>query len=158
MPAHYGYIKGTRGADKDHLDIFLGPKPDNGQFYIVNQNQPDSSKFDEHKVMLGYDSPEAAQADYLLSFSGAFGGRVFGSIAGPFSLDEFKAMLPDLAKPKAVKAKGAEVADVNSAAKDVESPSENASKINAEKPAAAPQEVESTAAGSLNPAIQCLLS
>ena len=112
MPAHYGYIKGTRGADKDHLDIFLGPKPDNGQFYIVNQNQPDSSKFDEHKVMLGYDSAEAAQADYLLSFSGAFGGRVFGSIAGPFSLDEFKAMLPDLAKPRAVKAKGAEVADV----------------------------------------------
>jgi len=115
MPAHYGYIKGTRGADKDHLDIFLGPKPDNGQFYIVNQNQPDSSKFDEHKVMLGYDSPEAAQADYLLSFSGAFGGRVFGSIAGPFSLDEFKAMLPDLEKPKAVKAKGAEVADVKPA-------------------------------------------
>lgn len=112
MPAHYGYIKGTRGADKDHLDIFLGPKPDNGQFYIVNQNQPDSSKFDEHKVMLGYDSPEAAQADYLLSFSGAFGGRVFGSIAGPFSLDEFKAMLPDLEKPKAVKAKGAEVASI----------------------------------------------
>jgi len=112
MPAHYGYIKGTRGADKDHLDIFLGPKPDNGQFYIVNQNQPDSSKFDEHKVMLGYDSAEAAQADYLLSFSDAFGGRVFGSVAGPFSLDEFKAMLPDLAKPKPVKAKGAEVADV----------------------------------------------
>ena len=24
--------------------------------YIVNQNQPDSDKFDEHKVMLGYDS------------------------------------------------------------------------------------------------------
>ena len=116
MPAHYGYIKGTRGADKDHLDIFLGPKPDNGQFYIVNQNQPDSGAFDEHKVMLGYDSAEAAQADYLLSFSDAFGGRVFGSIAGPFSLDEFKAMLPDLAKPKAVKAKGAEVADVKPAA------------------------------------------
>ena len=154
MPAHYGYIKGTRGADKDHLDIFLGPKPDNGQFYVVNQNQPGSGTFDEHKVMLGYDSPDAAQADYLLSFSDAFGGRVFGSIAGPFSLDEFKAMLPDLAKPKAVKARGAEVADVKPSAKDVESPSENASKINAGQPATSPQEVESPAEGSLTPSVQ----
>ena len=154
MPAHYGYIKGTRGADKDHLDIFLGPKPDNGQFYIVNQNQPDSSKFDEHKAMLGYGSPEAAQADYLLSFSDAFGGRVFGSIAGPFSLDEFKAMLPALEKPRPVKDKGAEVADVKPAAKEVESTSENASEIKEEKPASALQEVESPAAGSLTPAVQ----
>ena len=154
MPAHYGYIKGTRGADKDHLDIFLGPKPDNGQFYVVNQNQPDSDKFDEHKVMLGYDSPDAAHADYLLSFSDAFGGRVFGSIAGPFSLDEFKAMLPDLAKPKAVKAKGAEVADVKPSAKDVESTSEKSSKIKDDQPATALREVESTAAGSLAPAVQ----
>ena len=154
MPAHYGYIKGTRGADKDHLDIFLGPKPDNGQFYVVNQNQTDSDKFDEHKVMLGYDSPEAAQADYLLSFSDAFGGRVFGSIAGPFSLDEFRSMLPDLAKPKAVKAKGAEVADVKPSAKDVESTSEKSSKIKDDQPATALQEVESTAAGSLAPAVQ----
>ena len=154
MPAHYGYIKGTRGADKDHLDIFLGPKPDNGQFYVVNQNQPDSDKFDEHKVMLGYDSPDAAHADYLLSFSDAFGGRVFGSIAGPFSLDEFRSMLPDLAKPKAVKAKGAEVADVKPSAKDVESTSEKSSKIKDDQPATAPQEVESTAAGSLAPAVQ----
>ena len=154
MPAHYGYIKGTRGADKDHLDIFLGPKPDNGQFYVVNQNQPDSDKFDEHKVMLGYDSPDAAHADYLLSFSDAFGGRVFGSIAGPFSLDEFRSMLPDLAKPKAVKAKGAEVADVKPSAKDVASTSEKSSKIKDDQPATALREVESTAAGSLAPAVQ----
>ena len=154
MPAHYGYIKGTRGADKDHLDIFLGPKPDNGQFYVVNQNQPDSGTFDEHKVMLGYDNPDAAQADYLLSFSDAFGGRVFGSIAGPFSLDEFRSMLPDLAKPKAVKAKGAEVADVKPSAKDVESTSEKSSKIKDDQPATALQEVESTAAGSLTPTVQ----
>ena len=115
LPAHYGYIKGTRGADKDHVDIFLGPKPDNGQFWIINQNHPDTSKFDEHKVMLGYDSAEAAQADYLLSFSGDFGGRVFDSIAGPFSLDEFKAMVPDLAKAKPVRKSVAEVADVKPA-------------------------------------------
>lgn len=102
MPAQYGYIKGTMGADKDHVDIFLGTKPDNGKFFVINQTTPDGQKFDEHKVMLGYDSPEAAQADYLLSFSGDFGGKVFGSIAGPFDLDEFKALLPALEKAKPV--------------------------------------------------------
>ncbi len=28
MHHHYGYIKGTKGRDKDHLDVFLGPDPE----------------------------------------------------------------------------------------------------------------------------------
>lgn len=142
LPAHYGYIKGTRGADKDHVDIFLGPKPDNGQFWIINQNHPDTSKFDEHKVMLGYDGAEAAQADYLLSFSGDFGGLVFDSIAGPFSLDEFKAMVPDLAKAKPVRKSVAEVADVKPATPEVESKTDESSLEQALPPDSPAQEVE----------------
>ena len=41
-------------------------------FWVVNQNKVDSSKHDEPKVMLGYESAESAQADYLASFSGNF--------------------------------------------------------------------------------------
>ena len=26
MRHHYGYIRGKRGKDKDHVDIFIGPE------------------------------------------------------------------------------------------------------------------------------------
>ena len=57
-------------------------------FWVVNQNKVDSSKYDEPKVMPSCESAESAQADYLASFSGNFGGRVFGSMVGPFSVAE----------------------------------------------------------------------
>lgn len=144
MPAQYGYIKGTMGADKDHVDIFLGPKPDNGKFFVINQTTPDGQKFDEHKVMLGYDSPEAAQADYLLSFSGDFGGKVFGSIAGPFDLEGFKALIPALAKAKPVAEQVAEAAEVKSTglASEVEEQPEKASKNSDEAAGPAPEDLE----------------
>ncbi|MGE3550984.1 MAG: hypothetical protein AB7I29_13930, partial [Geobacter sp.] len=32
---HYGYIKGTVGRDKDHIDIFVGPQPESNKLYVV---------------------------------------------------------------------------------------------------------------------------
>ncbi len=67
LKAHYGYIKGTVGHDKDHVDIFVRPgTPDEwtGPVYVVNQTNADGS-FDEHKAMFGYDSREAAEQGYL---------------------------------------------------------------------------------------------
>ena len=93
MPATYGYILGTVGADKDHVDVFMGDKPESQRVYVVNQTKPGSTEFDEHKVMLGYDSEGAAIGDYLLSFTGTFGHSVLGSISGPYSIDDFKSML-----------------------------------------------------------------
>lgn len=95
MPATYGYILGTKGADGDHLDAFMGDKPDSGAIYVINQTQPDLDTFDEHKVMLGYSNEVDAKADYLASFSNGFGKKVFGSLEGPFSVAEFKQMLAD---------------------------------------------------------------
>lgn len=95
MPATYGYILGTKGADGDHLDAFMGDKPDSGAIYVINQTQPDLATFDEHKVMLGYSNEADAKADYLASFSNGFGKKVFGSLEGPFSVAEFKQMLAD---------------------------------------------------------------
>lgn len=60
MPYHYGYIKGTEGADGDHLDVAIGPLMGQGtEAHIINQRGP-SGKFDEHKVFIGYPSRKAA--------------------------------------------------------------------------------------------------
>jgi hypothetical protein len=60
MPYHYGYIKGTKGADGDHLDVAVGPLMGNGtEAHIINQKGP-TGEFDEHKVFIGYPSREAA--------------------------------------------------------------------------------------------------
>src|SRR5579864_6778398 len=37
MPAHYGYIRGTKGADGDHVDTYLGPHPGNPNVHVVDQ-------------------------------------------------------------------------------------------------------------------------
>jgi hypothetical protein len=60
MPYHYGYIKGTEGADGDHLDVAVGPLMGNGtEAHIINQKGPEGG-FDEHKVFIGYPSREEA--------------------------------------------------------------------------------------------------
>lgn len=109
MPSSYGYIRGTKGADKDHVDIFVGPNPDNGTYYVINQNKPNTygtkKRFDEHKVAVGFASENEAVANYLLSFADDFGARVFGSVAGPYTADEFKALIPQLEKASPIEKK-----------------------------------------------------
>ena len=66
VPMHYdyGYIKGTEGVDGDHIDVYLSDEPTKGNVYVVDQiNQKDGS-FDEHKVMYGFPSMEAAVEAY----------------------------------------------------------------------------------------------
>lgn len=53
MAADYGYIKGTTGKDGDHLDVFVGPKPDSEVVYVIDQSNKEGG-FDEHKIMLGF--------------------------------------------------------------------------------------------------------
>lgn len=69
MPAAYGYIRRTKGADGDHLDVFVGDKPDAKTAYVINQVDPDSGRFDELKVVLGADSASKARRIYASSFS-----------------------------------------------------------------------------------------
>ena len=68
MPANYGYFLGTLANDGDHVDVFIGPKPEAGMFWVVNQNKVDLSKHDEPKVMLWLRERGMAQADHLASF------------------------------------------------------------------------------------------
>lgn len=68
MPHHYGYIRRSEGADGDHVDTFIGPNEDSDRVYVVNQINPKTGKFDEHKVMLGFSSLEAAKDGYRAAY------------------------------------------------------------------------------------------
>ena len=75
---HYGYILRTRGADGDHLDVHLNPKEPNaetGRVFVLNQKDPVTGRFDEHKVMLGYRSVIDAMHDYMKGFGPGEGAR-----------------------------------------------------------------------------------
>lgn len=92
LPADYGYIKRTEGADGDHVDVYLGPDKSSRMAFIINQNDLRTGKFDEHKVMLGYDSERAAVEDYVKAFSDGKGAARIGSLE-PMSIDAFKLFL-----------------------------------------------------------------
>jgi hypothetical protein len=69
MPGHYGRIKRSRGADGDQVDVYIGDKPANGRVFVVDQFDPKTGKFDEHKVVMGVDSQAEAEALYDAAFS-----------------------------------------------------------------------------------------
>jgi N12 class adenine-specific DNA methylase len=74
MPHHYGYFLRTEGKDGDHLDTFIGPDVTSTKVFVVNQIKPDGKGFDEHKVMLGFNSRQDAVAGYLASYSPGWKG------------------------------------------------------------------------------------
>ena len=90
LPHHYGYILGTEGKDGDHVDIFLGPNPDSQQVLIINQRKSGNGHFDEHKVMLGFNTPAEAARGYMASYTKGWKG--LGS-AIPTTIPVFKQWL-----------------------------------------------------------------
>lgn len=70
MQNTYGYIRGTEGVDGDHIDVFLSDDIDgwNGRrMFVVDQYNEDGS-FDEHKVMLGFNETDDAEAAYFANY------------------------------------------------------------------------------------------
>ena len=69
----YGYILGKIGVDGEHIDMFINDAADldsfDGNVYVVDQVNPETGEFDEHKVMYGYPSEEAATEAYLANYS-----------------------------------------------------------------------------------------
>ena len=94
MPANYGYVKRTEGADGDQVDVYIGPEPDADTVYVVDQVDAESKAFDEHKAMLGYRSEEAALADYDAAFDDGRGPDRRGAVTA-MSANDFKAWLKD---------------------------------------------------------------
>jgi hypothetical protein len=90
MRDHYGYIRGTVGADKDHLDVFVKPgTPESyaGPVYVVDQVDPKTGAFDEHKVVFGAGSEAEAREQYLRNYDKGWNG--LGAIT-EMPMDAFK--------------------------------------------------------------------
>lgn len=64
MAHDYGYITGSEGKDGDAVDVFLTGKPDTGKVFVVNQVNPETGRFDEHKAILGAESVDEARQVY----------------------------------------------------------------------------------------------
>jgi len=94
MPATYGYIKRTEGADGDHVDVYIGEDHASDKVYVIDQQDIKAGKFDEHKVMLGFPHLGAAVKAYKAGFSDGKGAQRMGAIAS-MSLDQFKTWLAD---------------------------------------------------------------
>lgn len=82
----YGYIRGTKGVDGDHIDVFLSDDPTQGDVFVVDQINPDGT-FDEHKVMYGFNSEDESKQAYLSNY--AKGWKGLGNIT-QVSKEQFK--------------------------------------------------------------------
>ena len=87
MNNDYGYLRGTEGVDGDHIDVFLSDNPEEGNVFVVDQVNPNTGEFDEHKVMYGFPDAESARAAYLSNYEEGWQG--LGTIT-EVSKDEFK--------------------------------------------------------------------
>lgn len=74
----YGYILGKIGVDGDHIDMFINDAADldtfDGNVYVVDQVNPETGEFDEHKVMYGYPDEAIATEAYLANYSKGWKG------------------------------------------------------------------------------------
>lgn len=83
----YGYVEGTRGADGDSYDVFVGPHAYAPFVFVVHQARPDTGEaYDEDKAMLGFDDANRAKAAYLAHYDNP---EFFGSMS-MMTIDEFK--------------------------------------------------------------------
>lgn len=68
MKFPYGYIKGTKGADGDPVDVYVGPEKDAPDAFVVHQHKPDGTGYDEDKIMLGFPDKKSAKEAYLAHY------------------------------------------------------------------------------------------
>lgn len=80
LPAHYGYVKRTVGADGDQVDVYVGPQPNSDRAFIIDQVHAEGAQFDEHKVMLGWPDIDAAVEAYKSAFSDGRGADRIGAV------------------------------------------------------------------------------
>lgn len=74
MHYDYGYIRGTKAVDNDHIDIFLSDNPETGNVFVVDQVNPKTGEFDESKVMYGFASEQDARDAYLSNYEKGWKG------------------------------------------------------------------------------------
>lgn len=96
MKYPYGYIVGTKGKGMDGMaiDCYVGPNKDAKYAFVVHQMKPDTGKYDEDKVMLGFTDAAEAKAAYLDHYDNP---KFFGSISA-VPMAEFKKKVAESSK------------------------------------------------------------
>lgn len=89
MSAHYGYIRRTEGADEEQIDVYIGPKVDSNEVFVVDQVDAKTGEFDEHKVILGAETQAEAEELYDAHFDDGKGPDRRGAIT-QMPVDGFK--------------------------------------------------------------------
>ena len=92
---HYGEIQLAKSKDGDYIDCFVNPDYDNFNedlVFIVNQIDPHTGEFDEHKVMLGYNGENEAEQAYLRNYENGWQG--LGNMV-EYDYPEFERWLKD---------------------------------------------------------------
>ena len=64
MHCAYGEIRGTEGSDGDKLDVYVGYNHDSPLVVVIHQQDPKTKKYDEDKVMIGFDTVATAIKAY----------------------------------------------------------------------------------------------
>ena len=105
VPYDYGYIKRTEGADGDHVDVCIGPDHGSDHVFLIDQQDHQTGKFDEHKAMLGYRSREDAVRAYNAGFSDGKGPDRMKAVVR-MTMAEFKHWLKHHDTTKAVRGQG----------------------------------------------------
>lgn len=78
---HYGYLRGTVGRDKDHIDCFIGEDLETDKVFIINQKNH-MGKFDEHKIMICFPDHTSAIQGYLKNYAPGWEDKGLGSVHG----------------------------------------------------------------------------
>lgn len=68
MKHPYGYIRGTRGADGEPVDAYVGPDKEAPEAFVVHQRDKETGEYDEDKVMLGFRSKREAKEAFLAHY------------------------------------------------------------------------------------------
>lgn len=83
----YGFIPGTKDKDGEETDVYLGPNKNADKAFIIKQML--NGKFDENKVMLGFNSEGEARKMFLAHSSPAYKDTIIGRIDS-VPMDDFK--------------------------------------------------------------------
>lgn len=86
MQNDYGYIRGTESVDGDHIDIYLGDNTASEKVFVMDAINQKTGAFDEHKVLLGFDSADAALEAYLANYEKGWKPGTLTEV----SLEEFR--------------------------------------------------------------------
>jgi ATP-dependent protease ClpP protease subunit len=81
MPAAYGYILRTTDVHGEEIDVYIANLPDeNSDIFVIDQVNPDTGLFDEHKVMVGFNNSDEACIIYKEVFGDGSGEKRLGAI------------------------------------------------------------------------------